>query len=271
MSNNYLVITEPADVRTAATRLAAGAPVAHGFGNFYAITARGDGASVRRINLMKGRPAGQVGSVTLPRRRQSRIFAWDALTGGLTREQVEWVMDAFLAVGPFGFRGPASAIVGPQLSSLDGDVRTTQLISPGYACPSQDFLEAAAERVGDDLLYVTSANRSRHVTGADDTPAHWQAGPLRAEFAHATDLVMLAHDDEPKARHRFRYHLPMSTTILAFHRPVVVDGRTCLTLERHGSLHVDDVRTILDACGLGLVIGPRAEVRLPLRIYPRVA
>jgi hypothetical protein len=61
----------------------------------------------------------------------------------------------------------------------------------------------------------------------------------------------------------------MSTTILGFHRLGAEPGdpRLQLILDRHGSLHVDDVRQSLDRLGFGLAIGPRAAVRLPLRDY----
>jgi hypothetical protein len=61
----------------------------------------------------------------------------------------------------------------------------------------------------------------------------------------------------------------MSTTILGFHRVehVAGDRRPHLVLERHGSLHVDDVRAALDDMGFGLVLGPKAQTRLRLRDY----
>jgi hypothetical protein len=59
-----------------------GAVVGHAFGNVYVITTRPDADVVRGVNLMKGRPANQVGSLTT------------------TRELVPAL---------FGFRGPAGA------------------------------------------------------------------------------------------------------------------------------------------------------------------
>jgi len=63
----------------------------------------------------------------------------------------------------------------------------------------------------------------------------------------------------------------MSTSILGFHTlSAPADGsgdRPCLTLERHGSMHVDDVRAVLAAQGFGLALGPKALKRLPLREY----
>ena len=111
------------------------------------------------------------------------------------------------------------------LAQVDGGVRTTQVIAPGYACPSNRFLSRALDLVDGDLLYVNSANRSRHLTGAPDEPAHWRADGLRAEFGGDRDFVVLAHPDEAAARRRYPLHSPMSTTILAFHK-VAHDGET---------------------------------------------
>ena len=64
-------------------------------------------------------------------------------------------------------------------------------------------------------------------------------------------------------------HLPMSTSILAFHRVARdEDDRPALVLERHGSLHVDEVRALVAAHGLGLVLGDGAHERLPMRDAP---
>lgn len=265
------ILTDVVESARAAAELAAGGVVGHGFGNFYAITARADQASVARVNAMKGRPVDQVGSVTVPPSRIPEQFDWTALPPGLSRRAVLTVMDTFFGLGPFGFRGPAAAHLPAHMTSRDGAALTTQVIAPGYACPANDFLTRGLDATGDDLLYTTSANRSRHLTGADDTPAHWRADGLRAEFAHEPAFRLLEHPDEDAARAGYPLHLPMSTTILGFHRlgtnpsdPRMIQ----FVLERHGSLHVDVVRNVLDRFGFGLEIGPRARTRLRLREYP---
>jgi tRNA A37 threonylcarbamoyladenosine synthetase subunit TsaC/SUA5/YrdC len=266
-----LVLDDPADSQVAADLLAAGAVVAHGFANLYAITARGDGPTVRRANAIKGRPPGQVGSVTVPPEAVPATFDLGALTPPLTAGLVAEVVAAFMALGPFGFRGPAAPHVPDPLTSPRDGVRTTQVIVPGLACPSNLFLRLSARAVGDRPLFITSANLSHHRTGSADAPAHWRAEALRAELGGAPDLVVLEHTDEHAARARFPRHLPMSVTILALDRVRVVDGRPCLTLERHGSLHLDDVRAVLDRFGLGVVVPPGTGVRLAPRRYEGVA
>ena len=60
----------------------------------------------------------------------------------------------------------------------------------------------------------------------------------------------------------------MSTTILGFHRVTMgVDGRPNLRLERHGSMHINQVRDHLDRLGFGLTLAPGARTRLHLREY----
>ena len=263
------VLSDPVAVAATARALARGAVVGHGFANFYALTAAADQESVRRVNLMKGRPAGQVGSITVPPELICDQFDWDRLPAALDRHAVRDVIDTLYGMGPFGFRGPAAGHLPAHLTQVDDGVLTAQVIAPGYACLSNEFFARCLEATGDDLLYITSANQSRHRTGADDTPAHWRAAGLRADFGGVPDFVLLEHDDEDAVRASYPGFLPMSTTVLAFHRAGAepADRRPQLVLDRHGSLHVDQVRAVLDRHGFGLAIGPRAGTRLSLREY----
>ncbi len=263
-----LVVDDLTDTALAATLLAGGAAVAHGFGNIYAITARGDAAGAQRVNALKGRPADQVGSITLPPDRLLSAFDTTALPDELSPELVRRVVDAFARVGPVGFRGPAALHVPAHLTRVDGGVTTTQVIVPGRACPSNRFLTLASAAVGPVPLVITSANRSRHLTGAPEEPAHWRASELRADFEGVHGLVVLEHADERAARHRYPYHQPMSTSILGLHRVTVVDGVVHLPLERHGSLDVARVRWTLASLGLGVTVEPSAATRLTARTYP---
>ncbi|MDV9189586.1 hypothetical protein R6L23_15420 [Streptomyces sp. SR27] len=54
------------------------------------------------------------------------------------------------------------------------------VVAHGYACPSNAFLARALAVTNGDILYITSANRSRQATGARDEPAHWRADALKA-------------------------------------------------------------------------------------------
>lgn len=265
--NHRLVVDDLTDTALAATLLAGGAAVAHGFGNIYALTARGDAATVARVNALKGRPPGQVGSITLPRDRLLSAFDTDALPPELTPALVARVVDAFARVGPIGFRGPAAAHVPAHVTRHDGGVATTQVIVPGTRCPSNRFLALAAAAVAPAPLFITSANRSHHLTGAAEEPAHWRADALRADFDGVPGLVVLEHADERAARHRYPYHRPMSTTILGLHRVSVVDGVVHLPLERHGSFDLSRVRWVLASLGLGVSVEPAAAERLRERTY----
>lgn len=263
-----LLITDPGDVERAAAELAAGAVLGHAFGNFYAITARPGTASVRAVNLLKGRPAGQVGSVTTTPVRIPGAYDWSLLPAGLAADEVLGLMDALFGLGPFGFRGPAAAHVPAHLTQLDAGVRTTQVIAPGYGCPSNALLAAGLRTVGTDLLYVTSANQSRHRSGAPDSPAHWRAAGLRADFGADPGFRLVEHPDEAAARARYPWHAPMSTTILAFHTLATpAGGRRALVLERQGSLPVEVVREVAGRSGLDVVLGPLAAHRPEPRSY----
>jgi len=267
VSTALRTITE--DAAWAAGRLADGDTVAHAFANFYVITTRADADTVRGVNVMKGRPPGQVGSITGPPSSIPDVWDLSRLPDGLTRASVLRLIDTFFALGPFGFRGPAASDVPEHLTFPDAEITTAQVIAPGYACPSNDFLRRSLRATGDSMLYITSANRSRHLTGADDSPAHWTAAGLNAEFGDEPDFLVVEHPDEETARAAYPGYRPMSTTIIGFHRVITVRGdrRPHLILERHGSLHVDDVRGVLDALGFGLVLGPKARTRLLQRDY----
>ncbi|MFE1415081.1 hypothetical protein ACFW6F_30435 [Streptomyces sp. NPDC058746] len=257
------------DVTHTAEALARGHAVAHGFGNFYALTARPDRGAVERVNLMKGRPAGQVGSVTTVGAHVPSLFDWCRLPAEFRRRQIGDLVEELFALGPFGFRGPAAPHVPAHLTAVQDGIPTVQLIGPGYRCPSNAFLAAALEATDSDFLSVTSVNRSRHRTGAAHEPAHWQASGLIAEFGHEPGVTTLIHDDEAAARRRHPHHEPMSTTVLSFHRATGHDRSAlpALTLERHGSLSADHTRAIAANHGFALVIGPRAEQRLTARAY----
>ena len=264
-----LTITSTEQVARAAEALAAGAVVAHAFANFYVITTRPDADTVRAVNVMKGRPPGQVGSITGPPATLTRAWDLERLPHGLPARTALTIVDTLFSLGPFGFRAPAADTVPSHLSELDGTIRTAQVIAPGYRCPSNTLLAAACRATGDELLYITSANRSRHLTGAEDSPAHWRADGLRAEFGDHPGFLLVEHPDEAAARAVYPRHLPMSTTILGLHRVVRVPGdpRPHLVLERHGSLPAELVRRVLADLGYGLVPGPRATSRLLLRDY----
>jgi hypothetical protein len=243
--------------------------VTHGFANFYAIVSHPAYDVVVGINRMKGRPDNQVGSVTTTPVRMAELFDWSELPPGLSKSKVLGLMDAVYELGPFGFRGPAATHMPNHLTSMDGAMRTTQVIAPGIICHSNKFMARAMDLIEEDYLYVTSANRSHHVTGSAEEPAHYRGSDIKAEFGQQSGFVVLRHPDELQAQARYPQFAPMSTTILALHKmgTPTPGGRPRLLVERHGSLHVDDLRPIVERFGFGLELGPKAQQRLPQREY----
>jgi hypothetical protein len=164
-----------------------------------------------------------------------------------------------------GFRGPAVASVPDHLTSLDGSIRTTQVIAPGYRCPSNGLLDDVLARCGDDFLFITSANVSSGLTGRVE-PAHYDLAGMQEDFGDREGIVLIGHRDEAAVRASYPLHLPMSTSILAFHKLASdADGGPALVLERHGSLGIDDAREIVERHGFALSIGEGAVERLPAR------
>jgi tRNA A37 threonylcarbamoyladenosine synthetase subunit TsaC/SUA5/YrdC len=263
------LLTNPDDVERAVAAIAAGSPVAYGFANFYALASRCDEPVVRAMNVMKGRPADQVGSVTTSASRGATLFDWSALPDGLSRTLVLDAMDVLFGLGPCGFRGPAAPHIPAHLTQVQHGVPTVQLIGPGYSCPSRHFVARALHAVERDFLYITSANRSHHRTGASDEPAHYRADALAREFAEEHGMVVLAHPDEAAARRAYPLHATTSVTVVSWSTTggQDSDGRPVLVVERHGSLGFSDVAAALAPLGLGVRLGTRARGRLQARHY----
>jgi hypothetical protein len=268
---NQLDIANAADRDRAAVLLAEGHMIGHAVANIYVLGAHPAVDNVRAVNLLKGRPSDQVGSVTTRRDLVPRLFDWSALPDGLDRGRVLALMDALWALGPFGFRGPAAAQVPHHLSAHDGAARTVQLVLPGDRCPSNLFVARALELTGLDYLFGTSANRSHRVTGTGDEPPHYLAAALSDEFDSVPGFTLLRHADDVATARLYPLHRRMSTTVLSFHRLApsdATDGRPRLIVERHGSLSVDVLRMIGHSFDLDFALGPRATSRLGERSYP---
>jgi tRNA A37 threonylcarbamoyladenosine synthetase subunit TsaC/SUA5/YrdC len=261
-----LCLANEADVELAAEALVEGVPVAAGFANFYVIYTRADAATVRQMNLWKGRPPDQTGSIGTTTLRIPTLFDFARLPAALTEKRVLDVMEAFLNRGPVGFRGPAARDLPRHMTGQDGDVRTAQTIVPGYRCPSNRLVARAIEQLPERYLYITSANLSHHRTGVEE-PAHWKPAPLIFDFRHIVHLQLIRHESEDVAHRSYPGYAEMSTTVLSFHRPAEVDGRPALRLERHGSMDVADVRALLERFDLALEIAESGRERLQQRSY----
>lgn len=262
-----LRLSNQRDLEAAAAALAGGMFVAHPFANLYALSTRADASTVRAANVFKGRPAGQVGSVTTTPLRLCGLFDLDRLPPDLRPATVLGIIDELLCLGPCGFRGPAAAHIPSHLTALTAGGRWVQVIVPGYRCASSEFLALCLTLCGTDHLHITSANRSRHATGASEEPAHHRAAPLRTELAGSTRLLVLEHPDEDAAALAYPRHAPMSTTVLGFGHTEDGERPSPVVVERYGSLDLDMVRSVVDRHGLDLAIAPAARRRLPQRRY----
>jgi hypothetical protein len=241
--------------REAAEATAEGAALFYAFGNFCALAARPDLESLQAMNRLKGRPLDQVGSVTTTPERAKLVFDWD-------RVQLPWsalvaTMADLHALGPIGFRGPAARRIPDHLTVTEAGVRTVQLISPGDVCPSNALVADALDLIGEDILYITSANTSSHVSKQVEA-AHFEIREIQREFGRRDDVVLIGHRNERAIRRQYPRHLPCSTSIVAFH-----EGH--LVLERLGSLDAATIDAVAKRHGLALAIGPNAGERVPVR------
>jgi hypothetical protein len=116
-----------------------------------------------------------------------------------------------------------------------------------------------------EFLFVTSANVSSGITGHVE-PAHYDMRGIQADFGKTDGVVLIAHRDEASVRASYPEFLPMSTSIIAFHKLARDEGGApALVLERHGSLGIEIVRAVVARHGFGLVLDEKAKERLPLR------
>ncbi len=244
-----LDIADLAQRREAAEATADGDALFYAFGNFAALAARPDLESLRSMNALKGRPRDQVGSVTTTPEKASRVFDWDAVK--LPWSALIATMADLHALGPIGFRGPAAPHI-PRHLTVDG---TVQLISPGDACPSNALVADVLDLIGEDILYITSANASGHASAA-----HYEMREIQKEFGHRPDVVLIGHRNERAIRRQYPHHAPCSTSIVAFHTGELV-------LERLGSLDAEMIAKVAARHGLTLRIAARE--RVPVRAYRR--
>ena len=113
------------------------------------------------------------------------------------------------------------------------------------------------ERLGEDVLFITSANTSSNVTKEVEA-AHYEMRAIQREFGHKPHVVLIGHRNERANRRRYPYHLPCSTSIVAFHRG-------SLTLERLGSLDARHIMKIAARHRLNLTVADSAHERVPTR------
>src|SRR4051794_25345372 len=248
-------IADPAQRREAAEASAEGAALFYAFGNFCALAAKPDRASVEAVNRLKGRPLHQVGSVTTTPERAAKVFDWDRVT-------VPWsslvaVMSDLQALGPIGFRGPAAPFIPDHLTVTERSIRTVQLITPGDRCPSNALVGDVLELIAEEILSITSANTSSNVTGEAEA-AHFEIKAIQKEFGDRDDVVLIGHRNERANRRRYPRHRACSTSIIAFHGGELV-------LERLGSLDALTILEVANRHGLSLRLGAGAEIPVPER------
>ena len=93
----------------AAHATALGVALFYNFGNFCAIAAHPRWDSVKRVNLVKGRPENQVGSLTSTRDRFERLFDWSLLPDGLDQRTRARADGRLLRARPDGLPRPGGA------------------------------------------------------------------------------------------------------------------------------------------------------------------
>jgi len=269
-TRSALNIADPSHLDLAARAIALGGVACFPLANIYVFAARPTEAILRYVNLTKGRPALQTGTFTTTPQHINEQFDWSRLPRGLDMGRVQELIRRLIALGPIGFRGPARPGLPAHLTADDHGIRTAQVVNGGISCPSNELYARVLDMIPENYLYGTSANRSRHITGAMDEPIHYRLAPVQADFGRVPGFFMIGAGDECAQQARYPLHAPMSTTLLSFHRlgPWDADSRRPrIVVERYGSLDLQTLRKTVAELDLDLWFGPSAQRRLTQRNY----
>ena len=166
------------------------------------------------------------------------------------------------ALGPIGFRGPAADSIPAHLTVTDHGIRTVQLISPGDACPSNALVGDVLDLIGEDVLYITSANTSSHVSKHLEA-AHYEMREIQREFGQRPDVTLIGHRNE----RAIRRSVPAPPAVLDVDRrlPPRRARARAARLARRGH-----DRQVAARHGLTLTIADGARERVPVRRASRV-
>jgi hypothetical protein len=238
MPSPLLLFEQPADRQLAARVISDGALLSLPFANIHVLAARPTSANVLAANALKGRPLDRTGTIVTTPGHLASVFDWRRLPHGLGRAQVLDLMYGLLALGPFAFRGPAADDLPAHLTAEDLGVRTVQLVSPGFECPSNEVFGLAIDQIGSERYLLATS--------------------IDAVLARTAGIASMRRT----APHPYRGHMPTSPSVLSFHMLGVADGEPSLILARPGSLPVADIRRAAARVGLGVVLTPADELRV---------
>ncbi len=268
LRGGFLSLSNKKHIQVAATGVSLGAPMIYHFGNFIAIAAHPHPKAVEYVNITKGRPKNQTGSITTVRKYIQHLFDWSKVPKEINRQKLMKLIDDLYKLGPFGFRGPAAKNIPNHLTKKENGIRTVQLITPGYRCLSNRLVKKILKITRTKFLYATSPNLSHYATGRTEEPAHYRMKELQKDFKGKPGYFIVAHRNENAVQMTYPKHDLMSTSILSFHK-VVKDskGKVFLILERHGSLAFNSTRKVALVRGFGLVKADSAKKRLIKRKY----
>lgn len=264
----FFSLSNPGHVHLAARGISLHAPMIYHFGNFIAIASHPNKKAVEYVNFTKGRNRNQTGSITTIKRYLKSLFDWTKVPSYVDQKKLIAFIEEIGEIGPFGFRGPAAKNIPKHLSILDGNIRTVQVIIPGWSCPSNHLIEEILETINKKFLYATSPNLSHHLTGESEEPAHYKIRELQKDFNEIPGYFIVAQEDEDYIQNHYPHHEHMSTSILAFHNAKVSPrGKIRLILERHGSFHINKIKKIAKKYGFEIVKSEAAKKRLLAKKY----
>lgn len=267
-TGSLFFLSNPKHQETAAKALSLRAPMIYHFGNFIAIASHPNKQAVQYVNSTKGRDKNQVGSITTTKKYLQELFDWSKVPKIIDKKKLLAFIDELGELGPFGFRGPATNKIPKHLSRVEDGINTVQIIMPGWKCPSNNLIEKILKTIKKKFLYATSPNLSHHLTGKKEESAHYRIHEIQKDFGDTPGYFIISQEHEDHIQEHYPNHEPMSTSIIAFHKAIEdKDGNPCLTLERHGSLHVREITKIARRHGFVITKSETAKKRLLKKYY----
>ena len=155
-----LDIADLAQRREAAEATADGAALFYAFGNFCALAAQARSGVAAGDERAQG-AAARTRSAASRRRRRRRAGCSTGTRCSCRGARWSRPWPTCTRSGRSASAGPAAAHIPRHLTV---DRRTVQLISPGDACPSNALVGEVLDLIGEDILYITSANTSSHAS-----------------------------------------------------------------------------------------------------------
>lgn len=263
-------LDNPTELEKAITRYLRGEHGLIHFANVIALSSIPSLEAVRAMNIAKGSLPDKPVSVSINAKHVPTITDFTKLPPELDPDTVMGIIHELDHSGPSGFILPAAVDFPDHLSVLTpSGLNTVQVINAGKDSHFNNFLVAAAQRIPETYLAVTSANISSQAVGAP-SPVHYRMRKVLEEFAGRRNFFALMQPNERDIVSGYApTYLPMSTSTFDL-TDVVRDStgeplrdelqRPMIRVNRFGSMHEEETERIMNKYGLGVLFPENGRI-----------